>query len=343
MSDYCVATTSERVIGMLRRMRRLVRCLLVAVGLCAIVFAALLAYPLSRPPVLNSIRDGALAVDQSGLPNATHFQASDGTSLAYRLYAAADGSDRTLAILIHGSAGGSTGMNEIAKRLAADNVVVVAPDVRGHGESGTRGDIGYIGQLGSDLADLVAELRRRYANAHFALLGFSSGGGFALRAAAGRLRGDFDRVVLVSPYLGYNAPSTRSSATSAQWADIDAPRILALAALRRVGLTCCEALPVIAFAVAPGSEKYVTPVYSYRLLINFSAPPGLAAAFRRLNVPTTIIAGDKDELMQSDKYSEVVSGVEPAVNVQILPGLGHMDMLHAPAALEAISAVFKKN
>ncbi|HML09056.1 MAG TPA: alpha/beta fold hydrolase [Xanthobacteraceae bacterium] len=276
------------------------------------------------------------------MPDPSRFQARDGTSLAYRRYPATDGSSQKIAILIHGSGGHSTGMNEIAKHLTAENFVVVSPDMRGHGGSGTRGDIGYYGQLDDDLEDLLATLRRQYPDAHFALLGFSAGGGFALRVAAGKLSSDFDRLILLSPYLGYDAASTRSPENSALWASADIPRIIALAILRRLGLSCCEALPVVAFAVAPGSEKHVTSHYSYRLIANFTAPADLGAAFRRLKMPTTIIAGSADELMQSDKYADIVGGVEPAIDVKLLPGLGHMDMLHAAPAIDAIGAAFRE-
>jgi pimeloyl-ACP methyl ester carboxylesterase len=284
-----------------RRIGRLALWILSIAALGALIVGGLLAFPVSPPAPLESIRAGAMAIDRSGMPEVTRFQARDGTSLAYRLYPAANGDARKIAILIHGSGGHSTGMNEIAKRLAADNFLVVSPDVRGHGGSGTRGDIGYYGQLDDDLDDLVAELRRQYLTGHFSLLGFSSGGGFALRAAAGRLSSAFERVVLLSPYLGYDAPSTRSAGTSPTWANPDVPRFLALALLRRLGLRCCEALPVIAFAVAPGSEKFVTSRYSYRLLANFAAPRDLSVAFHRLKAPTTIVAGAADELMLSDK------------------------------------------
>jgi pimeloyl-ACP methyl ester carboxylesterase len=323
-----------------RRIGRLALWILSIAALGALIVGGLLAFPVSPPAPLESIRAGAMAIDRSGMPEVTRFQARDGTSLAYRLYPAANGDARKIAILIHGSGGHSTGMNEIAKRLAADNFLVVSPDVRGHGGSGTRGDIGYYGQLDDDLDDLVAELRRQYLTGHFSLLGFSSGGGFALRAAAGRLSSAFERVVLLSPYLGYDAPSTRSAGTSPTWANPDVPRFLALALLRRLGLRCCEALPVIAFAVAPGSEKFVTSRYSYRLLANFAAPRDLSVAFHRLKAPTTIVAGAADELMLSDKYADVVHGIEPAIGVRIVPGLSHMDMLHAPAAIDAISVAF---
>ena len=272
--------------------------LLAVMGLGAVALGALLAFPVSPPPPLESIRAGALAIDRSGLPDLSHFQARDGSLLTYRVYPAANGDKKNIAILIYGSGGHSTGMNGIAKKLAAENSLVVVPDIRGHGASGTRGDIGYCGQLDDDLDDLVTELRRQYLTGHFALLGFSSGGGFALRAAVGNLSAAFTRLVLVSPYLGYDAPSTRSPGDLATWANADVPRFIALGLLRRFDLRCCEALPVIAFAVSPGSEKYVTSRYSYRLLTNFGAPADLSAAFRQLKIPTTIIAGGADELMR---------------------------------------------
>jgi pimeloyl-ACP methyl ester carboxylesterase len=149
--------------------------------------------------------------------------------------------------------------------------------------------------------------------------------------------------VLLSPYLGYDAPSTRRPEDSATWAKPDIPRFIALNWLQRLDLRCCEALPVIAFAVSPGSEKYVTTRYSYRLLTNFGPPVNLSAAFRHVKTPTTIIAGGADELMLPDKYADVVRGIEPAIDVRVLPGLTHMDMLHMPAAIEAIAAAFKEN
>jgi len=313
------------------------------VGLLAVALTAPLLVGVTSPPELKSIRAGALAVDRTAMPDSSRFQARDGTSLAYRLYPAANASAQRVVILVHGSAGHSTTMNEIAKHLAAENLNVVSTDMRGHGASGTRGDIGYYGQLDDDLDDLIAELRAHYPQARFALLGFSSGGGFALRVAAGSASQIFDRVVLLSPYLGYDAASTRSpSSSSAQWASPDIPRFIALAILRRLHLPCCEALPVIAFAVAPGSEKFVTAQYSFRLLTNFGPPRDLAEAFHQLKRPTTIIAGGADELMLSDKYADIVAGVTPPIEVKIVPGLGHMDMLHAPAALDAISAAFKE-
>lgn len=310
-------------------------------GLVATAAGLALAFPLSQPTELGSIHTGAMAADRSNLPALTRFQARDGSALAYRFYPAADGSTDRIVLMIHGSAEGSTVMNEMAKKFAAENYTVVAPDIRGHGGSGTVGDIGYFGQLDDDAADLLDELQRQFPKAHFGLVGFSSGGAFALRLASGRLATAFDRVVLISPALGPFAPSTKPISPSSHWVDIDLPRIVVLTALKRLGLPCCDSLPIVAFATAPGESKLVTTRYSFRLARNFGAPDNHDLAFRSLVRPTTILVGAEDELMASDRYADIVRGIEPKIDVKILPGLRHMDMVHMPAALEAVITLFR--
>ena len=139
--------------------------LLALVGAAAIALTLMLAWPMRAPPPLASIHEGATQIDHSGAPDLSCFQARDGTWLAYRLYPAANGARDRVAILAHGSSSQSIQMNEIARALAGAGVNAVAIDVRGHGASGTRGDIAYVGQLDDDLADLVAELRKTYGSA----------------------------------------------------------------------------------------------------------------------------------------------------------------------------------
>ena len=52
-----------------------------------------------------------------------------------------------VAILIHGSSGSSgNAIHVLSTALAAHGVESYAVDIRGHGSSGTRGDIRYVGQ-----------------------------------------------------------------------------------------------------------------------------------------------------------------------------------------------------
>src|SRR5260370_22033058 len=123
------------------------------VGVLALVLAGMIAMPLSQPPALAWIHEGALAFGAPDRQPLSRYQARDGASLAYRLYPAANGARDRLAILVHGSSASSAEMHLIAKALADAGVAAVSSDARGHGESGTRGGIGHIGQRGSDLAD----------------------------------------------------------------------------------------------------------------------------------------------------------------------------------------------
>src|ERR1700722_1567812 len=123
---------------------------LALVGVAAATLSLMIAAPLRMPPPLASIHAGAMAIDRSDKPALSRFQARDGTWLAYRLYPAAAGGTNRLAILAHGSSASSDEMHVIARTLAQDGIAAVAVDERGHGASGTRGDIAYVGQLDDD-------------------------------------------------------------------------------------------------------------------------------------------------------------------------------------------------
>ena len=319
---------------------KLLLSLLALIGVVALVLGAMLASPLRAPPPLASIQAGAKAVGSEGKPDISRFQARDGTWLAYRLYPPAGGATGRLAIVVHGSTGSSDAMHAVAQALAAAGVTAVAIDARGHGASGTRGDIGYIGQLDDDLADLMALLRQHYPGARVTLIGHSSGGGFALRVAAGPLGASFDRIVVLAPYLGYDAPTNQASQGVGRWASPDMPRIIALSILRRLGMDWAQGLPAIAFANAPEAAKFVTSRYSYRLLVNFGPPSDWKGALQSNAGKIELIAGDADELMDPTAYQANVAPL--GVRVTLLPGVDHMGILHAPAALAAIVAALSE-
>jgi alpha-beta hydrolase superfamily lysophospholipase len=306
-----------------------------AVGAAALLLTAMVATPLQRPPHLASISDTARAVDRSTLPRIEVFQARDGTGLAYRHYPARAASTGRAAILIHGSSGSSVAIHALADALAGRGVESFAVDIRGHGASGARGDIGYLGQLEDDLSDLVAVVRKTAPNADLTLVGHSSGGGFALRVAGSPIQQLFDRTVLLAPYLGYDAPTTRPN--SGGWANADIPRIIGLMALRGVGITCCEALPVLAFAVPPNSEKNLVATYSDRLMRNFAVNRDFRKDLANATRPITLISGADDELMFADKYVEAMRAAPAPVDVKLIEGINHMGIVSVPRAVSAIA------
>ena len=314
----------------------LLKWILSGVGVLALVLLALLATPLERLPELQSISRARATVDLSSLPAIERFQGRDGTWLGFRHYGAGGAPTGRVAIVIHGSSGSSGGtIHALSKALAAHGVETFAVDMRGHGTSGARGDIGYVGQLEDDLADFVAVLRKTVPSAPLTLVGHSSGGGFALRVAGSPIQNLFERFVLLAPYLGYDAPSTRPS--SGGWARADIPRIVGLLALRAIGVNCCEALPVLALAVPPNSEKTLVSTYTDRLMRNFAAGSDFRRDLAAATKPLTIISGADDELMLSDRYAEAVRGAKVAVDVKVLDGINHMGIVAAPKAVSIIA------
>ena len=305
---------------------------LAGAGLVAVVLGGMLAVPLRRLPMLDSISRTARAVDHSDLPAISVFQARDGTWLGYRHYAPLKPGVARVAIAVHGSSASSVAVHALAKALAAQGVETFAPDIRGHGASGSRGDIAYVGQLEDDMADLVGEIHKTRPDASVTLIGHSSGGAFALRVAASPIQALFDRTVMISPYLGPFAPTSRPNAGG--WARADIPRVLALALLNRLGFDGADALPALAFAVPPDSKMVLTDTYSFRLMRNFATHDfhtDVAAAMR----PIALFAGAADEVMLPDQYQGAVG---PGVDVRLFDGVNHMAVVSDPATIAAIAA-----
>ena len=179
-------------------------------------------------------------------------------------------------------------------------------------------------------------VRKTTPDAPLTLIGHSAGGGFALRVAGSPIQNLFARTVLLAPYLGYHAPTNRPN--SGGWASADVPRILGLTVLRRIGIDCCEALPVLAFAVPPNSEKILAPTYTDRLMRNFANHRGLSAPISPPRPGRSRSSrGADDELMLADKYAEAVRGLTPPVDVKLIDGVNHMGIVSAPKAVSVIA------
>jgi pimeloyl-ACP methyl ester carboxylesterase len=305
------------------------------VGAATLLLAAMIATPLQNPPELHSLSAARNNIDFSTLPAIERFQARDGTLLGFRHYSVSGPASGRAAIVIHGSSGSSgTSIHALSQALAARGIETWATDIRGHGTSGTRGDIGYVGQLEDDLDDFVAVVRKSAPSLPITLIGHSAGGGFALRVASSPIGSKFARTVLLAPYLGYDAPTNRPD--SGGWARADIPRILGLLALRKLGIDCCEALPTLAFAVPPNSASLLVPAYSDRLMRNF-ATRGYRTDLAAVTGPLTIISGAADELMLADKYVEAVRGITPSVDVKLIDGVDHIGIVSDPRAVAAVA------
>jgi alpha-beta hydrolase superfamily lysophospholipase len=287
------------------------------------------------PPHMASVSDPFIGADFSALPPRQTFTARDGAKLVYRIY---PGDPKRIVVLIHGSSGTSESMHLVAEAIHAKDATVYALGMRGHDGTGRSGDIDHIGQLDDDLHDFLETLGPRAPGQTRTLLGFSTGGGFALRFAGSTGIGAFDRLVLVSPQLPHDAPTSRAGAGG--WVSLALPRILGLAILDRFGLTAWGGLPVLAFAVDPATlaETGLTPVYSYRMMRNFGPQAGYRDDLKRVEGPIAVLIGARDEIFHADRYAPLVKSIRPDATVTVVPGLTHIEMTVRRPGLDAIAA-----
>ncbi len=309
--------------------------LLIALALPALVLAGMIAWPTLAPPPLKSLAEAAQLIDATGTPPLAGFSARDGTTLAWRHYAPGRSAGK-VALMVHGSSADGRNMNGVGKALAAAGFDAYALDVRGHGASGTRGDIAHAGQLDEDLADAVAELKRRHPGAALTMVGFSSGGGFTLRTAGGANGELFERYVMVAPMLHHAAPTARPD--TGGWVKVNMPRIVALTILDRLGLHAFEHLPVIAFGLPPEMAAERTLAYSYRLQRDYRPHDDYLGDVRAIRRPATVIVGERDTLFRAEAYAPLLEPIQPKLRVQMMPGLGHLELVIDRGAIDAIVA-----
>lgn len=303
-------------------------CLLLIVA--TIPVAVILFDAPTSPPAMVTMA-GAPTQANPNIPVPSHFRARDGASLQYYAY---PGAPDKVAVLVHGSAGPGTSMHDLAAALQAAGVTVYVPDIRGHGGSGERGDIAYIGQLDDDLADFVAQLGQPRNGESRTLLGFSAGAGFTIRFAGGPYGTLFDRYVLLSPTTLSNAPTLRPNAGG--WINVAVPRIIAIVWLNRLGIHWFDGFPVISYAVSPEMAKSMTASYSYRLLNNFGAGRQYETYLRNIRRPAVIFVGEADEQVIPDQFAPLLQRLGVNIPVTLVPNMRHTDMIHRPEALRVI-------
>jgi len=300
------------------------------IALALLGLAIVLGGPRAPPP-MASISSPFRSVDFSGLPPLLRFDARDGEKLAYRRYAASGGAASGSVTLVHGSSADSASMHPLATALAREGFDVYALDVRGHGGSGPRGRIAYVGQLEDDVEDFTKAVAPPSPRS---LVGFSSGGGFVLRLAGGPRKLLFDRYLLLSPFLHPDAPTSRPD--SGGWVNVGVPRIVALAILHGFGISAFDELPVVAFALEPRAATSLTPTYSYALAVNFRPHDDYRADIRGASRPMEVLVGQDDEAFRPERFSAVFEDAGRPTRVTIVPGVGHIGLTVQPGGIDAV-------
>ncbi len=279
---------------------------------------------------MPSVNNPFESVDFSDLPKVSYSTARDGTKLAFRLYPAAGSATKGSVVLVHGSSASGSSMHLMAKGFATASYDAYALDIRGHGNSGTKGHIAYVGQLEDDMEDFVHAIKLGQPST---LIGFSSGGGFGLRFAGSARQALFSNYLLLTPFISPGAPTSRSG--SGGWVSVGVPRIIAISVLNRFGVHAFDDLSVIRFALTKENAKFLTPEYSFALATDFGAERDYQANIRAVRQPLRVLVGQNDEVSFADKFAGVFKEAGKDIPVTILPGVDHISLTLNPVAIQA--------
>jgi len=202
---------------------------------------------------------------------------------------------------------------------------VYTPDLRGHGlNPKKRGDVDYIGQFEDDLADLIAMIQKDNPNSMLIIGGHSSGGGLAIRFAGSQYGQKAKAYLLMSPFLKYNAPTTRLN--SGGFAKPYTGRIIGLVMLNNVGIRWFNYLTAMKFNMPERARDGTeTLSYSYRLTTAY-APHDYKKDLSAITQPLLVVAGTKDEAMIYCQYEPVISQYA-TVQVKLLQDVSHMGVV----------------
>lgn len=304
--------------------------LLIVIGLPAAVVLAILFGGPSSPPVAEGITEPFKAVDDSDLPALSHYPARDGTRLAFRHYPSHATVLRGSVVLLHGSSATSWSLHPLARAYADAGFAAYALDVRGHGASGTRGVIDHIGQLEEDLEDFMQAVATAPPTT---LVGFSAGGGFALRVAGGEHQQLFDHYLLLAPFVGQDAPTYRHG--SGGWVRVGIPRYLAILLLNRLGIHAFDQLPVVRYALNDEAKAALTPWYAFNLVQNYRPKRDYRATIAAIERPMHVLVGADDPVFHVERFNEVFRDAGSTATVDLLPGIDHVGLVLEPRAIDA--------
>jgi len=179
-------------------------------------------------------------------------------------------------------------------------------------------------------------VRREHPAARVVLLGHSAGAGLALRAAGGGRVPGVAGYVLLAPYLGHDAPTTRPD--SGGWATADMAKIVEIATQSAMGDASGQGAIVVRFNMPPSEAVpgYVL-AYSYRMIMSYNPRRDVASDLGGIRQPLLVLAGDRDESFYAERYASTI-GPHARATVTVLPDVTHLGLVVNRRTAEEIEA-----
>jgi len=243
-------------------------------------------------------------------------------------------------VCVHGYTGSAQAFNALARHLQ-DRYRIIAPDVRGHGDSAWAPDGAY--QYSDQAGDLAA-LVDRLELARFTLIGTSMGGIIAMAYAAAhpeRLNGLVINDIGPEAEVGTQRITQTVGARPESFATLDEAMeyrrgISPITAARPAEDQHELALGVLKQAPDGRWVWKMDPAYiTQRVARGAPVRPVLWPALATLPCPTQVIWGTDSDVL-SEAQARRMAETLPHGELVAVPGVGHAPMLMEPAARQAI-------
>jgi pimeloyl-ACP methyl ester carboxylesterase len=277
-------------------------------------------------------------VNFQSLPRVSTFSMPDRTSICYREYPS---HVNRIMLFIHGITGSSRNMHVIAEYMKRNNIAHgIALDMPGHGCSGKRGKLGYIGQLEDDIAEIIDILRVTYPGKRITMAGYSEGGGFAMRFAGSQYGNLVDSYIFLAPFLHESSPVNRPPAggNENQEFSLYLPRYIGITLCNFFGITWFNNLTICEYRVPDVFTEDYTSTYSYNLLENFRPHKDYIGDIRNLKAKAVLFVGRDDKNYIAQKYIDELEKYTKRLSFEFLPQADHFDIVMDENTLRRITA-----
>jgi len=289
----------------------------------------LLSFASTPEPHVNSETESfsfeeLYSAEEISLPPIQYEAADDGVKLAYREYLP----EQIEAVLLFYHGGGAyngAGYEYIGSSLNEScNIVVITPDIRGHGASeGKRGDTPDVDQVFDDVTIFINYSKTKYPDKKLFLGGHSSGVGLVLNYANYSAKEEVEGFVLLSPQFGFRSETEREDNPN-PFAIVKNNYFIDNARFGKYGNT--EAV----FFNYSEENLEQDPNLISAITVNMAnaiTPASPAEQLQLIKQPLAVWIGEKDELLDAEKVVSFVKNNNPEAYVEMLENEKHLSVI----------------
>jgi pimeloyl-ACP methyl ester carboxylesterase len=242
-----------------------------------------------------------------------------------------DTRDDSVVVLLHGFPLDRTMWVEQLKVIGSSHRVI-APDLRGHGESASPEGVYTMDEMADDVVALLDDLEVRQP---VVLGGLSMGGYVALSLVLRypeRVRG----LMLMDSRAAADTPDAarvRNETAETVLREGTARSMLETMIPRLFGKTTRDRHPQKIGAILSVMERAsVTGIAG--ALRGMAVRPDRRADLRRIGIPTLVLVGEDDVISAPAEAREIAAAI-PGARLEVIPGAGHLSPYENPAATNA--------